>query len=258
MTTELERDAIAAEVDQAAVVRKEAAANAAAAARKLADDKGFAPAIVAILDRHTHDPATIETYGQIAAALAEVADDAVADFILQSITVDNLEVALDDLKPELPKTRAASTSLAELTSWLTLLRAHFSTSIRDAQLKWRQDPDDWMFIQREALRDYLREAWAIRFTITKYNGERFALAGTPNTAINLIRELLMLLTAFPDSSGFGEAELQGMATAIREFDEKFFGTPEAAIAAALDTAGVDEPAEAATTSAGSGRSKAKA
>lgn len=206
--------------------RRGFANGAAAALERLKTADTFASDVASILDRRIQPASTVDSYGELGSALAEYAGEDITTFVLWALTVDDFEAAFADLKPELARHKLRpGRSTSALVGWIALLRALYATPVQDAQLKWRQEPDDWMFIQREAFKDYLRDAWVIRFSLTKFNGEKFTVVGSPNTAINLISQLFTLITAFPDLSAFGEAEVDAMSTAIGNFSTKFY--PEA-------------------------------
>jgi hypothetical protein len=180
---------------------------------RLSADPSFAPNVIAILTKRLQAPISTETLGLIVRGLSEYADPEVATFMVQALVFEDLDDAfLEDDRSQFS---------ASVEEWLKLLRAMFGDSVYRANLKSQQRPDDWMFFTREVLQDPIRKGWLVRITIEKYNGGEFNLEGGANMPLNLIRELFILLQAFPNRGAFGTAELEQMSNEIAAFEAKF-------------------------------------
>jgi hypothetical protein len=193
------------------------------------------------LSARVHD----DTYGSIGRRLDEYLTEAVASFLLNTLTVVDLEPALADVG-----VAEAVPDAAVLVRRLSFLRALYKERLQAAQMAWRENPDDWSAVTREVTFDQLNKMWRYALFIDKFNEERVTLRGTASSLVNLMYQIVKLIQQFPDPSAVAPERLAELQKELEGFERWRAGLPPLQ----EDVAAVPEPepgvAEAAVAEVG--------
>ena len=187
------------------------------AARRLikmfSKDNGAAIAQVKdIISAELSSPLNDDTYGSLGRRFTDYLEESTGTFLLNCLAVTDLDAAFNEVG-----LHQKISDIDALVRPLAYLRSLFKERLQQAQLMWRELPDDWSAVTREISFDALNNVWRYRLLIDKYGGERVVLAGPASSIVNLTTQIMKAITAFPDPEAVTPERLDELQGELAKF-----------------------------------------